>query len=95
MCLGTCHPYAISLKKLDVISAAKGLLEVIAHTCIPHELLSDQDSVFAVFVGKLNKEFCRLLDMTEFESTAYHPQTNGVLERWNSCLKGMLLKASN
>ena len=92
MCLGTRYPYAIPLKKVDAISVAEGLLEVVAHTGIPHELLSDQGSVF---MGRLNKELCRLLDITKLRTTAYHPQTNGILERWHSCLKGMLRKASN
>ena len=69
-----------SSEKVDAISVAEGLLEVIAHTGIPHELLSDQGSVF---VGRLNKELCRLLDITKLKTTAYHPQTNGVLERWH------------
>ena len=80
------------LKKVDAISVAEGLLELIANTGIPHELLSNQGSVF---VGRLNKVLCRLLDITKLKTTAYHPQTNGVLERWHSCLKGMLQKASN
>ena len=46
-------------------------------------------------MGRLNKELCRLLDITKLRSTAYHSQTNGILERWHPCLKGMLHKASN
>ena len=92
MCLGTCYPYAVPLKKVDAISVAEGLLEVFAHTGIPHKLLSDQGSVF---VGRLNEELCRLLDITKLKTTAYHLQMNGVLERWHSCLKGMLQKAFN
>ena len=92
MCLGTRYPYAVSLEKVDAISVDERLLEVIAHTDIPHELLSDQGSVF---VGRLNKELCRLLDITKLKTTAYQPQTNGVLERGHSCQRGMLQKASN
>ena len=85
-CLSTHYPYAVSPKKVDSILVAEGLLEVIAHTSIPHELLSDQGSVF---VGRLNKELCKLLDITKLKSTAYHPQRYGVLEKWHLCLKGI------
>ena len=65
------------------------MIEVLAHTGIPQELLSDQGSVF---IGQVNKELCRLLNIDKLRTTAYHPQTNGILERWHSCLKGMLRK---
>ena len=64
-------------------------MEVISHTGIPVELLSDQGSVF---LGKVIKELCRLLNIKQIKTTAYHPQTNGILERWHSCLKGMIRK---
>lgn len=64
-------------------------MEVVANTCIPMELLSDQGSVFT---GKVNSELCRLLNIDKLKTIAYHPKTNGVLERWHSCLKGMLRK---
>ena len=89
MCLGTRYPYAIPLKKVDAITVAEGIMEVIAHTGIAMVLLSDQGSVF---IGKVNSELCRLLNIEKLKTTAYHPQTNGVLERWHSCLKGMLRK---
>ena len=87
MCLGTRYPYCIPLKKVDAITVAEGLLEVIAHTGIPYEILSDQGSVFT---GKVMKELCKSLDIQKLRTTAYHPQTNGALERWHGCLKGML-----
>ena len=87
MCLGTRYPYAIPLKRVDAESVAEGLMEVISHTGIP--VLSDQGSVF---LGKVIKELCRLLNIKQIKTTAYHPQTNGILERWHSCLKGMIRK---
>ena len=60
MCLGTRYPYAIPLKRVDAESVAKGLMEVISHTGIPVELLSDQGSVF---LGEVIKELCRLLNI--------------------------------
>ena len=60
-----------------------------AYTGIPVELLTDQG---AVFVGKVCSELCRLLNIKHITTTAYHPQSNGALERWHGCLKDMLRK---
>ena len=89
MCLGTRYPYAIPLKKVDAITIAEGLIDVLAQTGITQELLSDQGSVF---IGRVNKELCRLLNIDKLRTTAYHHQTNGIFERWHCCLKGMLRK---
>ena len=43
-----------------------------------------------MFTGLVNQELCRLLNISKLRTTAYHPQTNGALERWHGCLKGML-----
>ena len=70
MCLGTRYPYAIPLKKVDAIIVAEGIMEVVAPTGIPMELLSDQGSIF---IGKVNNELCRLLNIEKLKTTAYHP----------------------
>ena len=85
MCLGTRYPYCVPLKRVDSELVAEGLMDVISHTGIPKELLSDQGSVF---MGRVTTQLCQLLNIKKLNTTAYHPQTNGVLER--CCLKGML-----
>ena len=50
---------------------------------IPAELLHDQGTVF---VGKVTKTLCELFNVKQIKTTAYHPQTNGILERWHGCL---------
>ncbi len=89
MCLGTRYPYAVALKKIDALSVAEGLMEVIQHTGIPNELLSDQGSLL---MGRVVNKTCELLNIKKLKTTAYHPQTNGALERWHATLKGMLRK---
>lgn len=34
----------------------------------------------------------KLLGIDRLKISPYHPQTNGAIERWHSCLKGMLRK---
>ena len=89
MSLGSRFPYAIPLQRVDAESVAEGVMEVISHTGIPIELLSDQGSVF---LSKVMKSFGNLLKIKQLKTAPYHPQSNGVLERWHRCLKQMLRK---
>ena len=82
-------PLRYPSKKVDARTVAEGILEVIQHTGITKELLTDQGSVFT---SRLNKDLCELLGIDHIVTTAHHPQTNGMLERWHACLKGMLMK---
>ena len=43
-------------------------------------------------MGRLNQEMSKLLGIDRLKTSPYHPQTNGAIERWHSCLKGMLRK---
>ncbi len=86
------YGYEVSLcysTRVDVVMVAEALVEVIAHKRITKEILSDQGSVF---VGGLNQEMSKLLGFDRLKTSPYHPQTNGAIERWHSCLKGMLYK---
>ena len=46
ICVSAHYPSFVSVKREDAISVAEGLMEVLAHTGIPKELLSDQGTVF-------------------------------------------------
>ena len=35
MCMGTCYSYWVPLKRVDAMSVADGLLEIMSHTGIP------------------------------------------------------------
>ena len=53
----------------------------------PATLLSDQG---ANFLSALVKEICILCDTRKVNTTAYHPQTDGLVERFNKTLADML-----
>ena len=55
----------------------------------PHELLSDRG---ANFLSELVAEVCKLFDVQKLNTSGYHPQTNGLCERFNSTLIQMLAK---
>lgn len=54
---------------------------------IPKALLTDQGMPF---MSKLMNYLCRLLQMRHLRTSVYHPQTEGLLERFNQILKWML-----
>ena len=60
------------------------LTHVLPHYSLPKKIISDQDPQFTSHFGK---ELCRLLDICQNISTAYHPQTDGASERANQSLE--------
>ena len=56
---------------------------------LPNEILSDCG---AQFTSDLMREVCRLLSIKQLTTTPYHPQTNGLVERFNGTLKSIVKK---
>ena len=56
---------------------------------VPSELLSDRGQAF---LSGLLKEVERALGYKKVNTTAYHPQTDGLVERFNRTLISMLAK---
>ncbi|MCP4243485.1 MAG: transposase family protein [bacterium] len=56
---------------------------------LPTRLLTDNGSNF---VARFMATVCRLLKVKRVFTTTYHPQTDGVVERFNGTLKAMLRK---
>ena len=46
----------------------------------------------ANFLSGFIKEVCRILGIKQLNTTAYHPQTDGLVERFNHTLTAMLSK---
>jgi len=85
-------PEAIPLKDATAKSVAGALLSVILTWGPPAELLSDQG---LEFVAELNRELSRQWGIKRQYVMAYHPQTNGQVERFNRTLKTMIAKFVN
>ena len=41
-------------------------------------------------MSRLTKQLCQTLNVKQVRTSPYHPQSDGALERWHACLKGML-----
>ena len=92
ICLASKWPYAIPLKSITAEAVAEGLINIFARTGLPMSILTDQGSHFN---SRLHKELCNMLVIRHLTTSAYHPQTNGCVERMHYILESMLAKASS
>ena len=85
----TRYPEAIALPSTEAHRISKELVGVFAHVGIPEEILSEQGPNF---MSALLEEVYRLLQIRRIRTSPYHPQTDGLVERFNGTLKMMLKK---
>ena len=90
ICLYTKFPVAVPLKRVDNITVLDAMMEVFSNYGFPKVILTDQGSVFT---SKLTREMCKSFSIEKVRTSPYHPQSDGALERWHACLKGMFKKA--
>ena len=63
--------------------------EVLPIFGVPEALLSDRGTNM---LANMVQDVCQLLGITNLNTTSYHPQCDGMVERFNSTLKNMLKK---
>lgn len=76
-----------ALKSQTAIECARKLFNYICLMGIPNAILSDQGPNFQ---SELLAELWDLLDVHKMRTTPYHPECNGLTERFNRTLKTML-----
>ena len=87
----TRYPEAIPMKHVDAGSVAEELIKVFSRVGVPREILTDQGTNFT---SQLLIELYRMLHIQPIRTTPYHPQTDGLVERFNQTLKLMLRKTA-
>ena len=90
MDLHTKYPEAIPLKRVTNEAVLEAFMEIVSRHGIPETILTDQGSVF---MSRLTKAVCELLGIDRIRTSPYHPQSDGALEKWHACLKGMIKKS--
>ena len=80
----TRYPEAIPLRSCDAEHVAEGLVNLFARIGITQEILTDQGTNF---MSQLMMEIYNLLHIKSIRTTAYHPQTDGLAERFNKTPK--------
>eukprot|EP00731_Ephydatia_muelleri_P034136 Em0048g12a len=87
----TRFPEAVPMRSIDAENVAEELLKLFARVGIPVEILTDQG---ANFTSQLLSELYSMLHIHGIRTTPYHPQTDGLVERFNQTLKAMLRKTA-
>ncbi len=76
---------AIPLSETSAAACAKALTFIwISHFGVPETITSDRGSRFT---SNLCLQLCKILNISHKQTTAYHPELNGIVERLHSHLK--------
>ena len=89
MVYSTKWPEAFALRNVTTETVVNCLVEVTARIGIPEELLSDNGSNF---ISKVTQQYCKVTGIKQIRTSPYHPQTDGMVESFNSTLKRLLRK---
>ena len=85
----TRYPEAIALPSTEATRVAQELMVVFSRMGVPDEILTDQGTNF---MSALLADIYQMLQINRIRTTPYHPQTDGLVERFNGTLKSMLRK---
>uniref|UniRef100_A0A8C3HS24 Gypsy retrotransposon integrase-like protein 1 n=1 Tax=Chrysemys picta bellii TaxID=8478 RepID=A0A8C3HS24_CHRPI len=85
----TRFPEAIPLRNITAHTIADELVKIFARVGLPREILTDQGTNFT---SRLLRQVCELLGVKQLRTSVYHPQMDGLVERFNRTLKDMLRK---
>ena len=79
---------AFAIPRQDAQTVAEYFVrEIVARHGAPEKILTDRGKAF---IGEFMTEVTNKLSVTQLKTTAYHPQTNGLTERFNKTLADML-----
>lgn len=85
----TRYPEAIPLRSTKVRVLAAELVKIFSRVGFPDEVLTDQGTNF---MGEVMQETWSQLGVRHLNTSVYHPQCNGLVERFSKTLKGLLKK---
>lgn len=80
-------PEVVCLKSLTARAVCDALVEIFSRMGVPETVCSDQGRNFT---AQLTRLFLEKMGATPRFSTPDHPQSNGLVERWNGTFKKML-----
>lgn len=87
MDVATRYPEAIPLRSITTKNVVRALIKFFTQVGLPTIVQSDQGSNFT---SKFFQQVMRTLGIRQCLSTAFHPQSQGALERFHSTMKTML-----
>uniref|UniRef100_A0A1A8GVS8 Gypsy retrotransposon integrase-like protein 1 n=2 Tax=Nothobranchius korthausae TaxID=1143690 RepID=A0A1A8GVS8_9TELE len=89
MCTATRFPEAVPLSSITAKAVIKALTSFFSLVGLPKVLQTDQGTNFK---SELFQKVATSLGIQHVTSSAYHPESQGVLERWHQTIKAMLRK---
>ena len=75
----TRYPEVVTLRNIDAESVAEEPVKLFARVGISRQILTDQSTNFT---SRLLAEVYRLLHVKGLHTSPYHPQTDGLVERF-------------
>ncbi|KAI2647274.1 Retrovirus-related Pol polyprotein from transposon 17.6 [Labeo rohita] len=87
----TRYPEAVPLRKAMAKNIAHELFLLFSRVELPSEILTDQGTPF---MSRLMADLAHLLKVKQVRTSVYHPQTDGLVERFNQTLKQMLRRVA-
>ncbi|XP_068684916.1 uncharacterized protein [Montipora foliosa] len=85
----TRYPEAVPLRTTNSKAIADALIQYFSKVGIPDEIVSDEGSNF---MSKLMAQLYEQLGINKIKTSIYHPQANGLVERFNGTLKAIIKK---
>lgn len=80
----------VPMANQEATTVAKAFVEaVVVRYGVPLQILTDQGRNFE---GNIFQEMCRLLEIDKVRTSSYHPQCNGMIERFHRTLHAMIGK---
>lgn len=87
MCQATRYPAAFPLRPITTKAIVKALTQVISTFGIPKVVQSDQGSNFS---SVMFRHVLKVVRIKQSQSSAYHAQSQGALERFHRTVKSLL-----
>ncbi|KAK7909313.1 hypothetical protein WMY93_013997 [Mugilogobius chulae] len=87
MCASTRFPEAIPMRKITAPAVVKALVKFFSLFGLPKVVQTDQGTNF---MSRVFAQVAKELNITHCFSSAYHPESQGALERFHQTLKSML-----
>ena len=87
MCMSTRFPEAVPLRNIKAHTILKALIKFFTFVGLPKFIQSDQGSNF---MSEIFQQMMHQLNITQYKSAAYHPQSQGAIERFHQTLKNMM-----
>ena len=87
MCASTRFPEAVPLRNITTKTVVQALTKFFTLVGLPKSIQSDQGSNF---MSGIFQQVMHELKIKQYKSTAYHPESQGALERFHQTLKNMM-----